>query len=1135
MKPPVWHRAVNWFPAFCLPLALGLGWMLAAGTALAAPKKIVILAGALDDHPPGTHEYEKSALLLRHALSTSPSFAEPAQVEVHFQGWPEDATTLDDADSLLFITGGSDRRETDHPLFAGDHLDVIDRQMKRGCGLMLLHWSTFAPLKTKARLLDWIGGFFDYESGPAPSHWYSAIETKEWRTLPQTAGHPATRGVVPFSLREEYYYRIRFADDDARRVPFLSISAPNESAPEGPVDWSKVVAWGVERADGGRGAGFTGGHFYAHWEIPAFRKFVLNTLAWTAKLDVPDSGVESTTLPLAETRGAEAWAATAPLEPTRHPYRGHFVNRDRLYDFYAKQADYFSHWGNVTDLLLPEFPGLDGPTFGHWGNQTEDTWRGDRWNATDHGSVVSNVFRGANMTIPKAVAVRLGDTGALATVFNPQTLTFDAVWRNGFVRFSDVRQGMMDGMALDGEVLAATRAAKPPVAFRYHGFYRHGKRTVFAYRVGERELLDAAWEENGRFVRRLEARDEAGADSAVASLLQGGPAQWPQVLETTGAPGAATDSEDGVIDTLTLPFDNPWRSLLFLAGHDFFSDGRAAVCTIMGEVWTVAGIDDSLSRLRWKRFATGLHQPLGLKIIDDVVHVLGRDQITALRDLNGDGEADFHQCVTNAYETSPGGHDFNTGLERDAEGAWYFASATQGFARISRDGQRVETLATGFRNANGIAVGAPGEWLSSGQEGEWTPASTLIQVERGGHYGYGGPKNNQPPSPALLYLPRGVDNSIGGSCFIDDAAGPRWAPWRGYPISLSTGTGRALLVLRQQVGEVTQGCAFVLPGEFRSGVQRARFSPHDGHLYVTGSGGWGTYTPDDGCFERLRLTRDPLWPVAWEARDNGVLLRFPRPVDAAQAASPQNHFAQIWNYRYSSAYGSPEFSVKHPEHPGHDALAIHSVQVLDDGRAVFLEIPQLRPVHQLHLRLRVGGPRPLDLFATVHALSEPFTAFPGYAKIAKEAWAGDALTASVTLTTPATKANPWAEGEPGRAVTLEAGLGLQFTTRRLHAAAGERLTLTMKNPDLVPHNFVLLRPGALQPIGEKINQLISHPHAAARHYVPDSPDVLVWTDMIPPRQEFTIHFHAPATPGEYPYLCSFPGHWQIMHGVLVVE
>ena len=120
-----------------------------------------------------------------------------------------------------------------------------------------------------------------------------------------------------------------------------------------------------------------------------------------------------------------------------------------------------------------------------------------------------------------------------------------------------------------------------------------------------------------------------------------------------------------VVDTLTAPDDNPWKSYLRFSGHDFFKNGNAAICSISGDVWIVSGIDAKLEHLRWKRFATGLFQPLGLRIVDDVVYVLGRDQITRLRDLNGDGEADFYENFNNDCKVTPGGHEFATCLETD--------------------------------------------------------------------------------------------------------------------------------------------------------------------------------------------------------------------------------------------------------------------------------------------------------------------------------------------------------------------------------------------------------------------------------------------------------------------------------------
>src|SRR5262249_9223714 len=130
----------------------------------------------------------------------------------------------------------------------------------------------------------------------------------------------------------------------------------------------------------------------------------------------------------------------APLKPDDWPHWQHPINRERIYDFYAKEAENGRQLKPVP-RLLPEFPGLDGGKQGQWGNQSEPSWIDGRWNNTNLGSVMCGVFRGAGVTVPKAVCVRLGERGEMAACFNPETLNYEAVWQGGFVRFSNVRHG----------------------------------------------------------------------------------------------------------------------------------------------------------------------------------------------------------------------------------------------------------------------------------------------------------------------------------------------------------------------------------------------------------------------------------------------------------------------------------------------------------------------------------------------------------------------------------------------------------------------------------------------------------------------------------------------------------------------
>ena len=271
----------NW-RTLALLLAIPASGMLGA----TPPRKIVLIAGPITGHGKGAHEYEKDIILIKHLLDTS-SNLKGLKTEVHFQGWPKDPTTLDDADLIVFNSDGSNNSEPAHPLYVERRIEILEKQMKRGCGLVQLHWATFNPSRFHERITEWVGGYFDYEKGPGPKKWFSAIKTYEGPAMLGASGHPILRGVTPFSLKEEFYYNIRFRANDERVQPIVLTRPPGEER-------DHTVGWAVNRVDGGRGFGFTGGHFFENWKKPDYRRLLLNALVWAAGADVPAGGVEST-------------------------------------------------------------------------------------------------------------------------------------------------------------------------------------------------------------------------------------------------------------------------------------------------------------------------------------------------------------------------------------------------------------------------------------------------------------------------------------------------------------------------------------------------------------------------------------------------------------------------------------------------------------------------------------------------------------------------------------------------------------------------------------------------------------------------------------------------------------------------
>ncbi len=269
-----------------LGLLVFLGLTLLVNNLFAAPRReVALIAGPITGHPKDAHEYEKAVTLIKHCLETSAN-APDMFITAHYDGWPKNPKILESADVILLVSDGSDHDETMHPFYRDDRFEILKKQMDRGCGIMLLHWSTFHPARFHDDITEWIGGYFDYETGTGPRKWFSKIQT--WTDTVQlaTPSHPILNGVSPFELKDEYYYNIKFRQADPRLSPILKVHPPNESEAD-------TVAWAVERVNGARGFGFTGGHFHDSWWIPDFRRLLLNAITWTSGLKVPEQGIDS--------------------------------------------------------------------------------------------------------------------------------------------------------------------------------------------------------------------------------------------------------------------------------------------------------------------------------------------------------------------------------------------------------------------------------------------------------------------------------------------------------------------------------------------------------------------------------------------------------------------------------------------------------------------------------------------------------------------------------------------------------------------------------------------------------------------------------------------------------------------------
>jgi putative heme-binding domain-containing protein len=462
-------------------------------------------------------------------------------------------------------------------------------------------------------------------------------------------------------------------------------------------------------------------------------------------------------------------------------------------------------------------------------------------------------------------------------------------------------------------------------------------------------------EGDGAVLRAL-ARTSVPAAS-LEPFTRGGPPRWPESLKTQAVVGG--DSQAFAVDVLTHPAHNPWNCQMRLTGFDFYADGRrAAVCTWDGDVWRVDGLDAPGQGLTWRRIASGLFQPLGLKIVRDRVHVCCRDQIVILHDLNGDGETDFYECFNNDHQVTEHFHEFAMGLQTDAEGNFYYARAARHalkalvphhgtLLRVSKDGTRTDIVATGFRAPNGVCVNPDGTFFLTDQEGFWVPKNRIDLVERGGYYGnFWGYHDVTDPSDAamkqpLCWVTNALDRSPSELLWV---TGDGWGPLRGSLLNFSYGYGKVYVVPHEKVGGQVQGglCELPLP-PFPTGVMRGRFHPGDGQLYCCGMFAWAGDRTQPGGFYRVRYTGKPVYlPVGLHAGKQGMTLRFSGALDPRSAGDPKHYAVRTWALKRSAQYGSRH----HDERPA----KVTGVTVSADGQAVTLAIEGLRPTWGMEIR-----------------------------------------------------------------------------------------------------------------------------------------------------------------------------------------
>lgn len=512
------------------------------------------------------------------------------------------------------------------------------------------------------------------------------------------------------------------------------------------------------------------------------------------------------------------------------------------------------------------------------------------------------------------------------------------------------------------------------------------------------------------------------------------PAMWPQPLLTSGVKGS---EQPYALDTLTLPASNPWNAWIRTSALDFFDDGRAVVTTYGGDVWIVSGIDAELTQLSWRRFAAGLFEPMGVKVIDGWIYVTCRDRIVRLHDRDLNGEADYYQSFFADPDVSPNFHAFNFDLQVDGDGNLYYAKSGQytdfnlggAVIQVAPDGQSHQVYATGLRTPNGMGMSPNGDPLVSDNQGNWIPASKISLVKKDGFYGVfpaihtssPGKQTRDTFDPPVIWMPQDFDSSSGGQLWVDDE---RFGPLSGRYLHTSFGKGWMYPFQIDETANPPQAAIWQLPFQFAAGIQRLRVNPVDGQVYTVGLSGWqGPEGGADGCLQRVRYVGGgaPLL-VAAKAVSDGVELEFSDKLNADVARDLDRYQVERWNYLWTRNYGSAHYSVEDPGRQGVDEVKVIGATLSSDGRRLHLQLKSMVPCNQLQVEFQLesaGGQKIQDrVLFTINEGAPPMRS--SFSKV-------DEADSSASDANSDAKSTPWLEfvGDSGpghgKKVVLVAG------------------------------------------------------------------------------------------------------------------
>ncbi|MDR9366338.1 MAG: plastocyanin/azurin family copper-binding protein [Balneolaceae bacterium] len=629
-----------------------------------------------------------------------------------------------------------------------------------------------------------------------------------------------------------------------------------------------------------------------------------------------------------------------------------------------------------------------------------------------------------------------------------------------------------------------------------------------------------------------------------------------------------TESDYYSIVDIPIPDD----IILEVGGMDLLPDGSLAVCTRRGEVWIIEDPYQENGEPVYNLFAEGLHEPLGLTYRDNSIYVTQRSEITRLEDTDGDGQADEYETVW-IRPLSGNYHEYfygpiflpNGDMLVTVNLAWigYGESLSKWdgwLLQISPDGEEVKPLASGLRSPAGFAFNKEGDLFYAENQGDWVGSGNIAHLEEGDFAG--NPRglrwSDEPGSPISLeiedipdsgrpkhevakeipalktpsvWFPHGVMGISTSGILLDNTEG-EFGPFEGQLFVGDQGQSKVMRVFQEKVNGEYQGIVFPFVDGFESGVLRLLWGEDYSMFLGMTSRGWSSTGPNLYGLQQLKWSGETPFEIKEvHAKPDGFELTFTKPVDLETASDPSSYTVTGFTYRYHSTYGS--------EIINQEQATVRHVEVSEDGLSARLVVDNLREgyVHEI----RADGVRDAERsHPLLHTLGYyTLKNIPEGAGLSVESEEGSATDSQDSNSSnqfsiekhQTEMPESWTDG-PDQVITINAVSPMEFDVTDFEVKAGSRVQLVLNNPTDLLHNLLIVTPGNLEVVAqEALNMGLQGPQL---DYVPQSDEVLFHTSLVGINESQSIYFTAPDTPNDYPFVCTFPGHWQTMQGTMTV-